>query len=134
MRILPASIGITGMVVLAFLTHVLNIAGAQPPIRPPTNPGTPALVPSGPNAEAMALVALKKAPASSDAASNPTEAAPGANPPGNVDGNFLVGPTYAPAPELTENPDVPKGKVQQFSMDSALSKFYPGIGRKVFGT
>jgi enterochelin esterase-like enzyme len=105
-----------------------------PATRPPTNPGTPALTPAGPNAEALARAALKKAPSPGDAAANPTEAAPGANPPANVDGNFLIGPVYVKAPELTENPDVPKGKVQQFSMDSADSKFYPGIGRDVFGT
>lgn len=107
---------------------------AQPATRYPTNSGTPALIPAGSNAEALARAALKKAPAATDAAANPTEAPPGANPPPNVDGNFLIGPTYAKAPELTENPDVPHGKVEQFSMDSADSKFYPGIARKAFGT
>ncbi len=128
-----ASIGIA----LCFVTSIGSVS-AQPAarptvIRPPTNPGTPALIPAGTNAEALARAALKKAPAASDAASNPTEAPPGANPPPNVDGNFLIGPTYVKAPELTENPDVPHGKVEQFSMDSADSKFYPGIGRNVFG-
>lgn len=133
MRIFPASFGIA-FVLLGCLTQALTVTGAQPAIRPPTNPGTPALVPAGPNAEALAKAALKKAPAATDAAANPTEAAPGANPPVTVDGNFLVGPTYVAAPELVENPETPKGKVEQFSMDSADSKFYPGIGRKVFGT
>jgi enterochelin esterase-like enzyme len=110
------------------------VSAAQPTVRPPTNPGTPALVAAGPDAEAKAKAALKKPPGPNDAASNPTEAAPGANPPLTVEGNFLIGPTYVRAPELTENPDVPKGKVQQFSLDSTNSKFYPGIGRNVFGT
>ena len=56
------------------------------------------------------------------------------NPPHNVDGNFLVGPVYVRPPELTLNTNVPQGKVSQFTMDSAVSKFYPGIGRNVFGT
>jgi enterochelin esterase-like enzyme len=68
-----------------------------------------------------------------DAASNPTEGAPGANPPPNVDGNFLIGPVYVPAAELSVTAGVPQGKVEQFSMNSADSKFYPGIARKVFG-
>src|ERR1043165_807641 len=127
-------ISLSTILAFVFLMPALNVTGAQPTIRPPTNPGTPALVAAGPEAEAQAKAALKKAPAPGDAAANPTEAAPGANPPLTVDGNFLIGPTYVRAPELTENPDVPKGKVQQFSMDSTNSKFYPGIGRNVFGT
>lgn len=118
----------------ASLTFVLEAGAAQPPVRPPTNPGTPALIPAGPKAEALAKVALTKKPSPGDAATNPTEAAPGANPPATMDGNFLIGPAYVKSPESVEIPNVPKGKVQQFTMDSADSKFYPGIGRNVFGT
>jgi enterochelin esterase-like enzyme len=99
----------------------------------PTDPGTPALIPAGPNAEALAQSAQKKVASAKDAASNPTEAAPGANPPPNVDGSFLIGPAYAPAPELSVTPGVPQGKVQQFSMESTNSKFYPGIARNAAG-
>ena len=110
-------------------------AASPPSVRLPTDPGTPALIPAGPNAEALARAALKRTPSPSDAAANPTEAASGASPPSTVDGNFLIGPTYVRAPELTVNPDVPQGKVQQFSMNSTNSKFYnPGIARNVFGT
>jgi enterochelin esterase family protein len=57
------------------------------------------------------------------------------NPPLDADGDFLIGPDYAPCPELTVVPGVPQGKVQQFVMDSKDSKFYnPGIAREVFGT
>src|SRR5204862_5556791 len=60
---------------------------------------------------------------------------PGANPPLNVDGNFLIGPSYVRAKELTVNTNGPQGKVQRFTMDSKDSKFYnPGIARNVFGT
>src|ERR1700744_4869940 len=103
-------------------------AGRPPaPTRPPTALGTPALVAAGANAEALVRAALNKTPMASDAASNPTEAAPGANPPATVDGNFLIGPVYVRAPELTVVPGVPQGRVQQFTMNSADSKFYPGI-------
>jgi enterochelin esterase family protein len=60
---------------------------------------------------------------------------PGANAPVDVDGDFVVGPDYVPAPELKVVEGVPQGKVQQFSMDSKECKlFNPGIARDVFGT
>lgn len=46
----------------------------------------------------------------------------------------MIGPTYVPAPEVSVVEGVPQGKVQQFALDSKDSKFYPGIGRDVFGT
>src|SRR4051812_45544718 len=42
---------------------------------------------------------------------------------------FVIGPDYAWAPEVTARPDVPKGQVHAFTMKSADSKFYPGIAR-----
>jgi len=116
---------------------LISASGAErkpAPTRLPTDPGTPALVPAGPDAEALAKAARKKAPSADDAGTNPKEAAPGANPPLKVEGNFLVGPTYVDAPELKVVAGVPEGKVQQFSMESTNSKFYPGIARKAFGT
>jgi enterochelin esterase-like enzyme len=82
----------------------------------------------------LAKAAWNKAPSSLDAANNPTNATAGANPPDDVDGNFMIGPVYVRAPELDVVPGVPQGRVQQFSMDSTDSKFYPGITRKAFGT
>jgi enterochelin esterase-like enzyme len=46
---------------------------------------------------------------------------------GDGDGNYSIGPDYAPAPEQTVRDNVPHGKVVQFTMDSADSKFYPGV-------
>jgi enterochelin esterase-like enzyme len=112
----------------------VSTVDAAPPTRPPTDPGTPALVAAGPGAAERARAALKTAPSANDAANNPTEAAPGANPPADADGNFLIGPKYVKAPELTVTPGVPQGKIEQFVMDSADTKFYPGIARDVFGT
>ena len=60
----------------------------------------------------------------------------GASAPANADGNFILGPTHNPAPELTVQADVPHGTVYNFTMSSADSKIYPGIARDAgtFGT
>jgi len=54
----------------------------------------------------------------------------GANAPINVDGNFILGPTHNPAPEMTVQEGVPQGTVSTFTMESTDSKFYPGIARE----
>ncbi|MBZ5685745.1 MAG: esterase family protein [Acidobacteriia bacterium] len=58
----------------------------------------------------------------------------GAAPPANVDGSFIIGPTYAAAETPAEG--VPKGTVIEFTMNSSDSKIYPGIARdaNTFGT
>jgi len=43
----------------------------------------------------------------------------------NVDGNFRIAPTYTPDPAFSEKPDVPKGRVIRFTIDSAESKIFP---------
>jgi enterochelin esterase-like enzyme len=53
----------------------------------------------------------------------------GANAPAKADGNFILGPTHSPAPEMTAQEGVPQGTVYDFTMESADSKFYPGIVR-----
>ena len=35
----------------------------------------------------------------------------GENPPANVDGNFIIGPTHNPAPEMTVQEGVPQGTI-----------------------
>ena len=59
----------------------------------------------------------------------------GAVPPLDEDGNFIVGPTHAPAPEMAGS-DTLHGTVIEFTMSSTDSKFYPGIVREpgTFGT
>jgi enterochelin esterase-like enzyme len=128
-----AALAAVGLAQAGFVVAALA-AGGNPPRRLPTEPGTPALIAAGPNAENLAKAAQNRMPSASDAASNPVQAAPGANPPPTVDGNFLIGPTYARAPELDVVSGVPQGRVQQFSMNSAESKFYPGIARDAPGT
>ena len=60
----------------------------------------------------------------------------GANAPANADGNFILGPTHNPAPEMTVQEGVPQGAVYNFTMESADSKIYRGIARdpNTFGT
>jgi enterochelin esterase-like enzyme len=43
-----------------------------------------------------------------------------------VDGDYSTGPGYPTAPELAKRVGVPEGKVVEFVMNSADSKFYPG--------
>jgi enterochelin esterase-like enzyme len=54
---------------------------------------------------------------------------PGVNPPADRDGDFVIGPAYAPAPELSVRAGVPRGTVTSFTMDSADSRIFPGITR-----
>ncbi len=105
---------LTALAFLTLSTLQLEPARSQPPKRepPPTRrfdaPGAPPFV--------------------------RLDAKPGLNPPLDVDGNFLIGPEYAPAPENSEVDGVPRGKIQQFSIDSRDTKlFNPGIARKEFG-
>jgi iron(III)-enterobactin esterase len=48
-------------------------------------------------------------------------------PPPNKDGNFILGSTHPPAPEMTANPAVPQGVITELTLSSADSKYYPGI-------
>ncbi|TWT60517.1 alpha/beta hydrolase [Rubinisphaera italica] len=59
----------------------------------------------------------------------------GENPPLDAYDNFVIGPEYVSAPEGKVAQDVPRGKVQQFTIDSTETKIYnPGIARNEFGT
>jgi iron(III)-enterobactin esterase len=60
----------------------------------------------------------------------------GAVPPASEDGNFIIGPTHNPAPEMIRQEDVPRGTVYTFTMQSKDSGTYPGIAREpnTFGT
>jgi len=60
----------------------------------------------------------------------------GALPAPTANGNFIVGPTHTPAPEMARKEDVPQGTIYNFTIDSKDSKLYPGIARDpgTFGT
>lgn len=51
-------------------------------------------------------------------------------PSSNANGNFIIGPTYNPAPEMILNANVPLGTIYRFSMNSKDSKIFPGISRE----
>ena len=51
-------------------------------------------------------------------------------PPPDADGNFIIGPTRKPAPEMTAPEGAPKGTVHELTMKSSDSKIYPGIARE----
>lgn len=101
---------------LAGLTACIHLALAQTP-RPP-RPAPPTRDPHTPG-----YPAAKDLP-------------DGAIPPAAADGNFVLGPTHTPAPEMTVHPGIPHGNILIFSMESADSKIYPGIAREpdTFGT
>ncbi len=59
-----------------------------------------------------------------------TELPDGTLPPSKAEGNFIIGPTHSPAPELTAQDGAPKGKVYSFTMSSNDSTvFNPGMIR-----
>ena len=65
-----------------------------------------------------------------------TELPDGTVPPVAADGNFILGPTHRPAPEMIALTNVPQGTIYNFTMSSADSKVYPGSARNpgTFGT
>jgi len=65
-----------------------------------------------------------------------TELPDGQIPSPDADGNFIIGPTHAPAPETVPHEGVPRGTVHTFTMNSSDSKLFPGIARDsgTFGT
>ncbi len=56
-------------------------------------------------------------------AGSPLIAAPAAD----ADGDVEIGPEYKDAPELNPGPNVPRGKVTEFTMDSKDSNLFPGL-------
>ncbi len=49
------------------------------------------------------------------------------------DGDYAIGPAYANAPETVVRPDVAKGTLYHFTMDSKDSKIYSGIAKNAPG-
>jgi dienelactone hydrolase len=54
----------------------------------------------------------------------------GSLPPPDADGNFIIGPTHVPSPQVASDLKIANGTVVEFTMNSADSKFYPGIARE----
>jgi enterochelin esterase-like enzyme len=99
------------------------IAQDPSPAQPPA-PATPAAAPARPQ---------RPAPPTRDPNTpgyvKATDLPDGANASVKADGNFILGPTHNPAPEMTVQEGVPQGEIFNFTMESADSKFYPGIAR-----
>ena len=51
-------------------------------------------------------------------------------PPADVDGNFIIGPTHDPSPDMIVRDDVPHGSICELTMSSTESTIYPGIARE----
>ncbi|MBS1877342.1 MAG: esterase family protein [Acidobacteria bacterium] len=49
------------------------------------------------------------------------------------DGDFVIGPTHHPAPEMSAREGVPQGRILEFTMESTDSRLYPGIAREPAG-
>jgi hypothetical protein len=59
-----------------------------------------------------------------------TELADGTLPPSGAEGNFIIGPTHAPAPETVAKDGVPRGTITSFTLSSKDSVVYnPGLIR-----
>lgn len=59
-----------------------------------------------------------------------TELPDGSVPSPKQNGNFVIGPTHNPAPEMAVKEGVPQGEIIEFTMESKDSKIYPGIARE----
>ena len=94
----------------------------------------PAAPPAAPPAPAAASRPERPAPPTRDPNTpgyvTARELPDSANAPANGDGNFIIGPTHTPAPEMSAQEGVPQGTVLEFTMNSADSKVYPGIARE----
>ena len=105
--ILTGSIALAGAGQTAAVPQAQQTARPTPPTRDPHSPG---------------YVQAKELP-------------DGTVPPPDQDGNFIIGPTHPPAPEMAAQ-ELTHGSVVEFTMSSADSKYYPGIARDkgTFGT
>lgn len=114
------------LLIIAFLMSLTigaGRAGAQAPPTPPVAGGAVRPTPPTRDPHTSGYAAARELP-------------DGTNAPMNVDGNFIIGPTHNPAPEMIVHEGVPQGMVYEFSINSADSKIYPGIAREAntFGT
>ena len=102
----------------AFLIFLMTGSAQTPPPAPPARPTPPTRDPHTPG-----YVTAKELP-------------DGANAPADADGNFIIGPTHNPAPEMGVQEGVPQGTIYNFTMNSSDSKLYSGIAREpgTFGT
>ncbi len=101
-------------------------ARAQPPAQQPPAQQSPAQATAGRGARPLAPTRDPNTPGYVKA----KELTDGAIPSPKEDGNFILGPTHNPAPEMSVKEGVPHGQVFEFTMESKDSKIYPGIARE----
>ena len=113
----------------ALVVATFNSLQAQSPQSPPT--ATPAQAPAP---------AARPTPPTRDPGTpgyvTAKELPDGAIPPADANGNFIIGPTHTPAPEMSLPETGLRGTVHNLTMNSTDSKVYPGIARDAgtFGT
>ena len=92
------------------------LAGANPALAQPTTNRPARSTPPTRDPHTPGFVAATELP--DDAVPSPTE-----------DGNFILGSTHHPAPEMSVQTNVPQGTIYNFTMSSTNSRIYPGIAR-----
>jgi iron(III)-enterobactin esterase len=116
---------VIGLMAIARPATAQNAGSAPSAAAPPAQTAAPAPRPTPPTRDPATpgYVTAKELP-------------DGAVPPPDAEGNFIIGPTHNPAPEMIVQDGVPQGTVYNFTMSSADSKIYPGIARDAgtFGT
>src|SRR5438874_2515077 len=106
-----------------FLMAQFALAQGPSPAARPCDPA-PAARPNAPAAAARRAPATVVPPPPEEIAEMAKLAALPVWQRGASDGDYSIGPDYAPAPEQTKRAGVPEGKVVEFVMNSAESKFY----------
>jgi enterochelin esterase family protein len=106
---------------------VSAMAQNAPPAAPQA--GAPAATPGQPPARGRGGPPVPTRDPHNPAYPTAKELPDGTIPTANDEGNFIIGATHNPAPEMTVKEDVPHGTVNNFEMQSTDSKIYPGIAR-----
>jgi enterochelin esterase-like enzyme len=118
--------------IVAITLFLACLAGVFVPVAAQTPAPQPAVQPAG---QAAAAPRPRRPPPPARDPHTPgyvkaKELPDGALPPATENGNFIIGPNYPPAPEMSIKEGVPQGQVYEFTMESKDSKIYPGIARE----
>src|SRR5882757_1916865 len=93
-------LGLLLFTALSFAARGAEAPSTPAPAAPPARPTPPTRSPTAPGTPPLTQVV-----------------APAVNPPVNADGDFLIGPNYVKAPELTPVEGVPKGMIHHLTMN-----------------
>ena len=121
------SLRLSGVVAIGLLTTgapaIAQNAATPTPATPPAQATPPRPTPPTRDPSTPGYVTAKELP-------------DGEVPAADAVGNFIIGPTHNPAPEMAVKEGVPQGTIYNFTMSSADSKIYPGVARDAgtFGT